>query len=306
MCVGPCREVQSSCAASNELQDSTPDTELPLLSHPLVETERSLLALAQNVCKGTLVRRRNQIILSTSSWIMGKSVGWNVGKFQRTGYLLVHFAVRNPTSAKRWQNSRLDAGLVSATEKHHHYTVTAFSRKRARERSSNNNKKGQRHTQPLRLIKSSLAFNKQFFEKKLMEKVTSPVLSRACHIALSHRFYKWNKFVAFLFISDALKGCITHWTLHFFPSPFAQCAEEFLVGDSVGDAHWAQPAHPTRPTKQHPRLPLMEHKEPCPSNPSLAKKKPWEREKKISSCWNGAVPPPAGDARACGTVGKSD
>lgn len=75
MCVGPCREVQSSCAASNELQDSTPDTELPLLSHPLVETERSLLALAQNVCKGTLVRRRNQIILSTSSWIMGKSVG---------------------------------------------------------------------------------------------------------------------------------------------------------------------------------------------------------------------------------------
>lgn len=100
-------------------------------------------------------------------------------------------------------------------EKHHHCTITAFSKKRARERSSNNNKKGQRHTQPLRLIKSSLAFNKQFFEKKLMEKVTSPVLSRACHTALSHHFYKWNKFVAFLFISDALKGCITHWTLHF-------------------------------------------------------------------------------------------
>lgn len=46
MCVGPCREVRCSCAASHELQDSTPDTELPLLSHPHVETERSLLALA--------------------------------------------------------------------------------------------------------------------------------------------------------------------------------------------------------------------------------------------------------------------
>lgn len=48
-----------------------------------------------------------------------------------------------------------------------------------------------------------------------MEKVTSLLLSSACHTALSHSFYKWNKFVAFLFISDALKGCITHWTLHF-------------------------------------------------------------------------------------------
>ena len=51
-----------------------------------------------------------------------------------------------------------------------------------------------------------------------MEKVTSLLLHRACHTALSHCCYKWNKSVAFLFFqifSDALKGCITHWTLHF-------------------------------------------------------------------------------------------
>lgn len=95
------------------------------------------------------------------------------------------------------------------------YSNCFLLKESTRERSSNNNKKGQRHTQPLRLIKSSLAFNKQLFEKKLMEKVTSLLLSGARHTALSHRYYKWNKSVAFLFISDALKGCITHWTLHF-------------------------------------------------------------------------------------------
>lgn len=95
------------------------------------------------------------------------------------------------------------------------YSNSFLLKERPRERSSNNNKTGQRHTQPLRLIKSSLAFNKQFFEKKLMGKVTNPLLSRACQTALSHRYWEWNKSVAFLFILDALKGCVTHWTLHF-------------------------------------------------------------------------------------------
>lgn len=100
--VGPCREVQCPCAASQELQDSTPDTESPLLAHPHTETEQSLLGLApQCVWKGTLMRRRKQILVSTSAWIMGKSVGWNMGKFHRTGFLLVHFPVCNPTAAKR-------------------------------------------------------------------------------------------------------------------------------------------------------------------------------------------------------------
>lgn len=68
--------------------------------------------------------------------------------------------------------------------------------------------------------------------------------------------------------------------LAFFPSPFAQCTEEFLVGDSVGDACIAQPAHPTQPTKQHPLLPLLGHKEPGLSNPCFAKKKPCKGGKK--------------------------
>lgn len=131
------------------------------------------------------------------------------------------------------------------------YSNCFLLKERARERSSNNNKKGQRHTQPLRLVKSSLAFNKQFFEKKLMEKVTSLLLSRACHAALSHRCYKWNKSVAFLFISDALKGCITHWTLHFpFPRSHNALRNSSWV---IQRAMRAEPNLHTPHSKQKPR-----------------------------------------------------
>lgn len=83
-----------------------------------------------------------------------------------------------------------------------------------------------------------------------------------------------------------------HYSLDpaFFPSLLAQCTEEFLVGDSVGDARWAQPACPTQPTKQHPLLPLMGHRNPAHPTPALQKRN-HEKEEKLSSCWNGAVPP---------------
>lgn len=156
-------------------------------------------------------------------------------------------------------------------------------KEKAREKSSNNNKKGKRHTQPLRLIKSSLAFNKQFFENKLMEKVTSLLLSKACHTALSHCYYKWNKSVAFLFISDALKGCISHWTLHF---------SFFHLHNTLRNSSWViQPAMCAEPnlntpcSKQNviPQPLLSRHKNPCLSqSKSTLQKRSHEKEVKNS------------------------
>lgn len=111
-----------------------------------------------------------------------------------------------------------------------------------------------------------------------MEKVTSLLLSRACHTALSHRFYKWNKFVAFLLFSDALKGCITHWTLHF-SLPHSHNA----LRNSSWVIQWEMWAEPNLHNKTAPTAASDGTQEPCPSNLCFAKKKPRKRGEKKSA-----------------------
>lgn len=186
------------------------------------------------------------------------------------------------------------------------YSNCFLLKEKAKKRSSNNNnKKGQRHTQPLRLIKKSLAFNKQFFEKKLMEKVTSLLLSTAHHTALSHSCYEWNKSVAFLFISDALKDCITHWTLHFSFS---------LSHNALRNSLWviqlamrAEPNLHTPRSKQNSihRLLLAGHKKSCLSrSESALQKGNHEKEEKTQECSNSAVLSPVGGSSTRGAAGK--
>ena len=138
-----------------------------------------------------------------------------------------------------------------------------------------------------------------------MEKVTSLLLSRARHTALSHCCYKWNKSVAFLFISDALKGCITHWTLHFSFS----CSHNALRNSSwvIQRLMHAEPNLHTPRSKQNGicRLLLAGRKKSCLLQPKAALQRgKHEKEEKIQGCSNGAVPSPAGDGSARGAAGK--
>lgn len=132
-----------------------------------------------------------------------------------------------------------------------------------------------------------------------MEKVTSLLLGRARLTALSHRYYKWNKSVAFLFISDALKGCITHWSLHFsFPHLHNALRNSSWVIERV--IHTKPNLHTLNSKKPgiH-RLLVSQHKDSHLSQPESALQKGnREKEEEIQGCSNGVVPSPAGVGNA--------
>lgn len=297
MCVGPHREVQCSLAASHKLQD---DTQTPSCLCSLTHTWRlsgAFLLLLKSMCKGTLMKRRNQILLSPAAWIVGKSVGWSILQIWIFSNSL--YAIPLLPKGDKIPTSMLGLSWIATERKTSAMYSNDFLLREPGRGEAIIIIKKDKDTQPLRLIKSSLAFNKQFFEKKLMEKVTSLLLGRARHTALSHSYYKWNKSVAFLFISDALKGCITHWSLHFsFPHLHN------VLRNSSWVIEWVIHVEPNlhTPHSKKPgicRLLLAQHKDSCLSqSESALQKGNHEKEEKIQGCLNGVVPSPTGVSNA--------